>query len=437
VKHDGLDEICYDPAVIIARRWGLLAFALTACGPVVDIADGSADGSGTGQGSVSGESEGASATEAVDGTGTTASTDGSTGEPPATSWCLYGTPLPELPGPNAMLLAVYDADGDGRDEVWMGEQVSEPMDPGSRISVYELGDGPALAPIYEVVRYGSVQAMADIDGDGLRDFIMSQTRDPSQWWLAGLPGVSVDAFSQPLDAPTLDGAWIDADGDGATDLFETITTALVLYMGDGDGGFIQADTLDFGFELGSARAWPSGIPGRLLVDSSEQSFGLVPTVLWGVEVSPAGEITVLASGGIGTVAVRHVDDLDGDMVPDALGFNEASNQGLSYAFQDTPESYGVETTEISIFGMVAGSFVTTDDVDLLHWDNEEPEVSLRPREEDGDWPTVLPVTVVGPWLYAGDFHTLQADGEGSLEILHRSAQGDDSVYDLWSLEPCR
>jgi hypothetical protein len=111
--------------------------------------------------------------------------------------------------------------------------------------------------------------------------------------------------------------------------------------------------------------------------------------------------------------------------------------GLSYAFQDTPESYGVETTEISIFGMVAGSFVTTDDVDLLHWDNEEPEVSLRPREEDGDWPTVLPVTVVGPWLYAGDFHTLQADGEGSLEILHRSAQGDDSVYDLWSLEPCR
>ena len=146
---------------LASERSGLALVALTlaGCGPMVGSGQGSAEGSA--EGSASSEGEGASSTTTtatVDDTGSTGSTgDDGTTEPPLAGWCLHGTPLPELASSDE-LLAVYDADADGRDEVWMAGPVKG-LEQWSRIWAYELGDGPRLTPILEVVRLGSIQAM--------------------------------------------------------------------------------------------------------------------------------------------------------------------------------------------------------------------------------------------------------------------------------------
>jgi hypothetical protein len=294
-----------------------------------------------------------------------------------------------------------------------------------------------LAPILELERPGTVSEMVDIDGDGLRDFIVLEGNAPT-WWLAGLPDPSVDELAQPLGVPdTPYGSWLDADGDGPADWLESAEAFAVLHKGDGTGGFAPAGMLDYGGQLGGVRGWPSGIPGRPLVAFQGGSLDTPSQAMWGVEVSAAGEIAVLVSGPIGGYTrIRHVSDLDGDMIPDALAYEPFRDSSLHFIHQSRAGVYDSEVTYVPVVEMVAGSFVTAGDVDLLYWSDDESEVLLRPRE-NGAWPTVIPVTVVGSWQPTGERHTMQADGEGGLEILHRASENDEWVHELWTLEPCR
>lgn len=410
---------------------GLLVVGLAACGPTVAVGDGSSSSSAS---SGSGTSEGASGTAVLDGTGT----HGSTGEP-GPELCLNATPPLELSS-GSQLLAVYDADGDGHDEVWTTEPVLGARPPSSRITAYTLGDGPTLAPILEVERAGSVSAMVDIDGDGVRDFVVRVGGVPTGW-LAGLPEPEVDDVAQPLGVPDTFGSWLDADGDGWVDWLESTDEFAVLHLGDGAGGFVAAGTLDYGGQFGGVKGWPSGIPGRPLIVFQETSFGPPPPqVMWGVEVSPAGDMTVLVRGGGRIDSIRHVSDLDGDMIPDALVYTYDDSfdpePNLGFAHQTRPGVYGVETTSVPIAaGVVAGSFVTAGDVDVLQW-TEDDEVSLWPRE-GGAWPTAIPLQVVGPWQRGREHHPMQADGVGGHEVLRLELEDDAWAYQVWTIEPCQ
>lgn len=412
-------------------RGGLLVVGLAACGPTVAVGDGSSSSSAS---SGSGTSEGASGTTVLDGTGT----HGSTGEP-GPELCLNASP-PLEPSARSELLAVYDADGDGRDEVWTRAPVPGAMPPSSRITAHALGDGPTLVPILKVEREGIVTAMVDIDGDGVRDFVVGVGGAPAGW-LAGLPEPEVDAVLQPLDVPDTLGSWLDADGDGWVDWLESTDEFAVLHLGDGAGGFVAAGTLDYDGKFGGVSGWPSGIPGRPLITYRATTLDLPSWhVMWGVEVSPAGEMTVLVRGGGRISSIRHVSDLDGDMIPDALVYTSDDRYerapNLGFAHQTRPGVYGVEITSVSIgAGVVPGSFVTEGDVDVLQW-TEDDEVFLWPRE-GGAWSTAIPLQVVGPWQGGGEHHPMQADGVGGHEVLRLEHEGNARVYQLWTIEPCQ
>lgn len=414
-----------------------LALVVAACGPGTA---GDLDSAGGSDGSAGDSSGELGTTEAVDESGSGTDADGTdgTGESPE-SWCLRGTSQPQLHFSDTNH-AVADCDGNGLDEVWMTEALWDPVAEiqSSRIRAFELGADGQLAPVVDVEREGSVRAIVDIDGDGRLDVLMTQWDTPEQWWLAGLPELSIDEVAQPLVSPGLSSIWIDANGDGVVDVFEGTDTGLALHLGDGTGTFTLAGTHDYGREFGSKKVWPSDTPGVLLSSFEEQrlGFGGFAQEFHALSVSPVGEIAVLASGVVDAISVKYVQDFDGDGVPDALGHDEVSNQSMTYLHQEAPGQYAAQLTTQPVFGMAADTLTSADEVEILHWSNVEGEMWLR-RPEDGGWPTAVPVTIEGPWLRAGAITTLQADGDGGRELLKLSYEGDRSRYSLWRLEPCQ
>ena len=312
----------------------------------------------------------------------------------------------------------------------------------SRVLAFQLGGGELLEPIVDLEVDGDVWRMTDVDGDGLRDLVLRDETLLEIAWLAGLPGLGeFDPVPRPLFGPHAS-AWVDANADGIADIVETIDGnpgRIVLHLGDGTGGFVPAGELAYDGELtydgylGRADVWPTGIPGRLLVLFEEDVNGFPNDidVVLGIEVSPAGEITTLARSSPLDVSLRHASDLDGDGVPDALGFDSRLGTGLIHLHPDVPGHY-LEDVIVPqpIEGMLVGPF-TADEVDALYWNGDE--VLLR-RRMGGAWPQAEPVAIDGPWSGNDEARVLDADGEPGAEILIRG--GADDGYALWWVEPC-
>lgn len=415
--------------------WGV-GLVLLACSPVTS-GDASTEGS-SGPSSEGHETTGVTA--GVDDTGTTGLGTTTTGGVP-TSWCMRSALQLALDG-DRVVLTITDADGDGRDEVWMAELLWDPVQElqSSRILAFELGDDQTLELILDIVRPGWARTMADVDGDGLHDVLTSQWNEPTWSWLGGRADPMVDETTQPLHAPSMSGSWLDADGDGWVDFIGYGATEIVLYMGDGTGGLTQTDALGHR-EYGSPLAHSSGVPGRVLVrfESTGLGFSGTTTALLGLAVSATGTLEPLVASEHLRFTVHHVSDLDGDEIPDAIGFDAWSYQSLGHAFHDpkSPGSYAFEVLdEGSIHGVVVGPLVSGTGVDLLYWSGSTSgDTWLRSREDEA-WSTVVPVTVEGSWPAAGWNRTLQADGQGGHEILGRSYLEGHWVYLLWRLEPC-
>lgn len=411
-----------------------MALVLTACGPRTGglPSEGGSDDS-------AGDSESGGDTTTIDavndtGDSTSSDTADSTGES-LVNWCLRGSNQTELHLGQA-LQAVSDSDGNGRDEVWMTEWTEDrgAETHTSRIQAFELGPDGLLAMVADVERAGVPLTMVDIDGDGLLDLLMDDWDAPQAWWYVGLPGLSIDEVSQPLVRPGEWGSWLDGNGDGLVDFFERTDAGLSLHLGDGMGGFTFADTHAYPRKRTSQKLWPTEVPGVLLA-SYAPGFKAFTDDFHALSVSPVGAITVLASGKTAAVSVQHVRDFDGDGVPDVLGFDELSNESMTYLHQGSPGQYVAQSIEEPVRGMAADTLTSAGEVEVLHWTSVEGEMWLRPPQ-DGGWPNAIEVTVEGPWFHSGAITPLQADGEGGRELLLLSAQGDSSRYSLWRLEPC-
>lgn len=413
-----------------------LVLALASCTPSFVTEVGAADGSGSGDDQTHGGST--HATTGASTTGTSEQAD-STGDTPPAAWCLRGVAQPDLGGTHDVL-AIQDADGDGRDEVWVAQALWDPVGElqSTRLLAYQLGDAEVLEAIIDVVREGEALAMTDIDGDGVLDVLMRQWNQPDAWWLAGLPDATVDLMMQPLDLPGSRAYWMDANGDGQSDAlvrFDSPTTGIALHLGDGAGGFAQTDALDSSMVRGSVYAWPGGIAGRLVVGFVSPSFGFSSddVTLMGIEVSSAGEIGVLAQSAPLEITVRHVGDADGDAIPDVLGFDAVVGQGLIYVHQGPPGQYIDEHVELEAKVMVVAPLTGDDELDVVYSSTAD-EVFLR-RREGGGWPSAIPLTLDGPWTTSAVLQPLQADGEPGMEILGRP-YGRDMAPQLWRVEPC-
>ncbi|MBL8947448.1 MAG: VCBS repeat-containing protein [Myxococcales bacterium] len=211
-----------------------LALAGAACGPSV-----AADASG----SVGGDGSSTSATA------TTASAD-TTGAPQTTgdaaSLCLSTIEI-DLDTTDAYL-EFADVDGDARPELWRRMVVGR----GRGASAILLdafvveADGGATAVGTDEVD-GIFVEYADVDGDGRDDLItMTEAQGPRSW----NRGQADLTFATPGPISLNDSffeRWLDADGDGDADVFasqDTFPVSVTLYIGDGNGEFATAGTLD-------------------------------------------------------------------------------------------------------------------------------------------------------------------------------------------------
>lgn len=144
--------------------------------------------------------------------------------------------------PNDLVLT--DLDADGIDDVAAACSGQQP-----RVAVWFGGERPSACPqLHPVAARPFTLAAADVDLDGHLDLITASVYGDTLSVLRGLggrqfaPQIIDDAASDPspeaLDA-------VDANSDGVTDLVvRTRTTAEVL-LGDGAGGFLGGDPLQF------------------------------------------------------------------------------------------------------------------------------------------------------------------------------------------------
>lgn len=408
---------------------------LAACGPDLVASDGSTTDHGRSTGSPTSsisDSDGADDTTPISSSSETA------GPPPEPDWCLRGEPQQDLDG-DSTPLAIQDTDGNGRDELWMVEALEDPVtgQQSSRLLAYELDASGQFALIVDLERPGAARTMVDIDGDGLRDVLMSQRDPPEDWWLAGLSGPSVDETVNPL-APLSDlGAFVDADGDGRVDLFERNGDTFTLRMGDGAGGFTTTDTLLRRVGLDSVAVWPTGIPGTLVARPRGVviGFGNNRDQLLALGVSPQGRITTLATSDPLDIEIAHIRDLDDDGIPDVLGFDDwERDQGLLTVRQGAPGMYTLQEGDMLVHGLLVDPLTAEDALDVLHWTDDPDEIWLR-RYQD-PMSAARPVTVEGPWSSNSRLETIQADGIAGREILQRTVQDEAHIHALWRLEPC-
>ena len=427
-----------------------IVVGVSACGPTfgaddtgADTGEASPEDSEAADGAESG-SQGGSADSSSGGGEPTSSTmgdDAETGDDPESAWCLRGTPELAIE-PDMNVAAVADTNGDGRDEVWTVEHLWDPVTEvqTTRVVVFGLEDvargSPHLQPLAELDRSGFAFALADIDGDGALDVLMSQWDGRDTWWLAGTGDLSVGETPSPLSIPSTQGLRFDVDGDGAVDHVATHPDRVTLHMGDGGGGFAQGDVLTYRGELGSLDLVDSGVPGEPIFVTTELilGFGSELNRVLRIGVTGNGDLDVLASSDNLDFTVAGAADLDGDGRPEVMGMDVITNTGPIVLQEDRGGTYAKLDFRASTKGLLFGALTDIGSHDLLAWDSLPTGMRLR-IWSDGAWSDPAPVSIEGAWGSWGETHVLDVDGAGGEEILRRG-WGDSDAYGLWRLEPC-
>ncbi|MGH1343741.1 MAG: FG-GAP repeat domain-containing protein [Nannocystales bacterium] len=365
--------------------------------------------------------------------------DGSTGSStvavgtdtgPPSELCLRGTPHPALDDVGD-LLKVLDTDGNGRDELWTAEERWDPVEEvqSSVLRPFELNDQGVFAALAEVELPGRIEALADIDGDGLLDVVFTQWDEDAPWWQAGLPGFGVDGSSEPLQQ--LDtGMWMDATGDGRADYVEVLWEGgFHVLVGDGTGAFASAGT----------SAMENHTPNRVLpVPALNQlvlvfqdvaiGFGTDSTILRTVSVNASGEIQTLAESQALDIAPDFVADLDGDRLADVVGIDAIDGNTLRFLGSADGPYQEVDIVP-NVRGAIVGGFFEDAPPEVLWWDSS-PHWQLTGL--DGLlWPEGPPVTGSPQWDVDGPTRLIEADGEPGTELL----QGRET-FSLWKVEAC-
>ncbi len=411
-------------------RWSAVACGcslLIACGPSTNPATETAE---SGSSSVGGEPTAGDATAH----GSTAVAD-STGAPAVESWCLAGQTHVEFEEP-VVVSAITDADDDGRDEIWVWQSQQRQTPETSHIRVYEVGEAGLLEPVLDVVRPGRLHTVTDIDGDGWGDVVVHVGREFEPGWYRGVAGFGLERMLRPISATAGAWAWADANADGLADYLATTPDELIVHLGDGAGNFVETDRMPYE-RLGSTQLFSTEVPGQLVVDHRQEilGFGTDLQFVYALEISAQGAIEVLTSSPALDVQIHYVGDLDGDDIPDVIGFNPIDNTSLTYLTSDGSDLYEVESSADLVGGMAVGPLIDPARIDVLHWETGAAQPWLRVRDR-GQWPTPLMVEVQAPWHWSSTLRPFQADGTGAHELLEIDYTSGALRLHLAQLEPC-
>ena len=259
---------------------------------------------------------------------------------------------------------------------------------------------------------GQAVALADLDGDGDLDMVVTNMFTPyiSRFENDGR-GVFLQAATLPFTSPLVDVVPADVNGDGAIDLVVATVNGAEVSLNNGQGIFATKTSYNLRFILPSALAMADvDADGDLdmLVGSSQTGAVYVRRNV-GNGVFAAATTVNLATD-IKTLVAADVDN-DGDMDLVVAGYNVtfALNDGSGTFQRSTPLTVGGDATGIAL-GDVDGD----GDLDLLVSYTNRNEVSIRLNQGNGtyDSGTQLPLSGTCQSMALAD-----VDGDGDLDLL--------------------
>ncbi len=341
---------------------------------------------------------GADTSDASASTDASGSTHDAGTDPEPVEVCLRGTPQPML-DPEDTLLRILDTDRNGRDQLWMSQLRWDPLREiqSSVLRAFELDERGVFVPLAELELPGNIQALADIDGDGLLDVMLAQWDDLTRWWQVGVMGFDIDATARPLDGvdPVGLGSWIEVTEDDAMDYVERSNEfGFRILVGDGAGGFEPAGTSALE-KLSPHSVFPVPALGQLVLIFQAPVLGFVNdiSVVQTVAVDANGDLEILAQSGGLDISPRFVGDLDGDDIADVVGFDGVDNTLRFLGSARGP--YEKADIVPNIRDAVVGGFVQEREVEILWW-NGKAQMRLQ-RAQGAAWSEETPVADNPQW----------------------------------------
>ena len=356
--------------------------------------------------------------------GDRASSSSSGGEP---QWCLHGESV-VLPEEYDRGSIRPDTNGDGRDEWWTTTPVWDAVarEGSTRFTVHEL-ENQKFELQSDLVLFGSLLTLGDVDGDGTPDVALQAWNDPEAWWQRGLGDFTFETTQRPFAAPPRVRLYAEVNGDGLLDVLEQqswMDAHLSLRLGDGAGGFVVSSTIGGG-EHTLVEVFPGSTGSEKLLrfqfpfagTQEEESFFQL------VDVTPAGEITVKASATALGFLPTVIADVNGDGISDILGGGPYGSRWM----RSDGDRYEEEVLGREVRGIIPGPWTDPRATDALVWDE-----TLRLYEPaDNTWRRVETVQTSPGFEWHARHLPLLADDDGRRDFLQI---GD--THSLWRFERC-
>ena len=328
--------------------------------------------------------------------------------------------------------AVGDVDGDGDLDLLVVEAAFNPAVVGVR-----LNDGNGLYTAASSFAVGSLPTdigLADVDGDGDPDLLISSNGLSMAVRLNNGQGVFGTSYTVPLDAYEAIAA--DLDGDGDLDLAATTPRAgtpgnLSVAMNGGPGNFGAATVISVG---GVSKALAVGdMDGDGDLDLLTDDYSnKVAIRLNNGNGSFGMSVLVPVSGNsyLGPVKDLAVGDVDGDGDLDVAVIKELSSD-VTICFNNGASGFGANAVVAVGFRPQDISLADLDgdgDLDLVAANGQDATLDIRLNNGTGGFAggATLPMAYNTPRVHVGD-----VDGDGDLDLL---VVNDNGVKELLNID---
>jgi hypothetical protein len=314
-------------------------------------------------------------------------------------------------------LGVADLDGDGRDELMLG-------DSGQSVTFFHNEGTGTFAPGVTYMTLGDVNAdfaVGDVTGDGIVDVVVASQGEEITDLFVNRGDGTFDQRELNVGAQPVSVALGDLDGDGRLDLVSTVLVDIAIALGT-DAGLDQVVEYPVPTTLYSSLLDDFDGDGELDalgigVTGSSLWFGAGDGTFEDRRDFPAAQLTFRSSAASG--------DVDGDGLPDLVGVSADMTQVV------VAHNNGDRTFRPPVGYPYLGEPSSVALVDLDHDGRPEivvaamlvPTISVFRNNGDGTFAPRVDLTTVSP---ARDLTAADVDGDGDIDLVFTTA-GPDAV----------